>query len=374
MICSAFTKKDSPFVWLQFACAAGDKKRYRKTGIRKDDTHRKAKITRAVRDQIQAMRDGSACHAESALHGWDWVPGYTRTRYGANDRTATVYRQQWIPIMEFFALRGIGAPAELERLHAFDYIEWRTGHRKQKSGKFVARNTALMELKFLAQIMDEAVAMNLALTNPVRRLKIKADEPVMKPELTAEDERTIRAALANSPEWMRIAFHVGISTGLRWSNCNIAASAVRMADNDILIERPKGGAKREFAIPIYPSIRPLIDDLLTSRRRTLYQVPPKDAEIIGLVWRRFFDRLGMQSVSFHCTRVTFITRGMRAGIPETVMMRMVNHGSKLVSRIYQRWTADDVRRYAELIPQTAFSPLADQIAPPAAKGRSRARI
>ena len=32
------------------------------------------------------------------------------------------------------------------------------------------------------------------------------------------------------------------------------------------------------------------------------------------------------------------------------MMKMVNHASKEISRIYQRWTSDDVRRYADLAP------------------------
>ena len=332
------------------------KKRYRKTSILKSDTHRKAKIARAVKEQLERMRSGVDTRAAGEGDGWLWVPSYLRTRYGANERTAVVYAKEWISIREFLDLRGITGPDMLDRQAAYDYCDWRSSQKKHKSGKLVSKNTALMELKLLALLMDEAVKMGIAEANPIRRLGIKSVDPAMKPEISTEEEAMIRQSLRSEPDWMAIAFHVGISTGLRWGNCAIRADQVRWPLDDILIDKPKGGRKREFAIPIYDSVRSELEAMRDAGRRALFTVPPKDLEIIGLVWRRFFDRIGLPGHCFHCTRVTFISRGMRAGIPEHVMMRMVNHGSRLVSRIYQRWTHEDVRRYAALL---APAPLAD---------------
>lgn len=50
----------------------------------------------------------------------------------------------------------------------------------------------------------------------------------------------------------------------------------------------------------------------------------------------FRCELKLGHLCFHCTRVTFITRGARAGVPESAMMKMVNHASKEIHRIYQR--------------------------------------
>ena len=66
-------------------------------------------------------------------------------------------------------------------------------------------------------------------------------------------------------------------------------------------------------------------------------------------WRFFLDDLGMPHLCFHCTRVTFISKLARANVPLAVAMRMVNHASKTIHRIYQRINLDDLRRWADLI-------------------------
>jgi hypothetical protein len=343
VILSPYTRPDSPWIWVQFA-ARGDKKQYRKTEIRKDDPHRKRRIEAELRHLRAELLDNH--DTADPQDGWAWVHGYLRSRYAAQPKTRQVYRNQWRPLLDYLLSHDIIAPALLERRHAYAYLPWRTRQRKAKSGKNISHNSARGELKLLGLVMDEAVTSHYVHENPVRRLGIGEEDTALKPEITADEERTIRQALAVEPLWMQRAFHIGISTGLRHADCRILATQIRWESDDVLIERPKGGRKREFVIPIYDTIRADLEGLRQRGDRALFEIPSEFARIPALRWRAFFDRACLPHICFHCSRVTFISRGMRAGIPEPVMMRMVNHGSKLISRIYQRWTTDDVRRYA----------------------------
>lgn len=350
MILSDYERKDSPWVWLQFAIQPGDPKQYRKTEIRKTDPHKRRRIAKALRDlEAELLATGAAAGLRRS--GWDFVEDWLRGRYSSPSQASTlaVYLKQWRPLRDFFEAEDVPAPALLERQHAYDYLEARKAQVKEKSGKLVSHNTARGELKLLGMIMDEAVAQRIAIANPVRKLRIGEEEFATKPEISAAEEAIIRPALRSQDPWMQLSFHIGISTGLRFADTRIPLAAVRWESDDILVEKPKGGHSREFSIPIYETIRPQLQEMRTERRRYLYEIPP-GVWSPSMAWREFFDGLGLQHLCFHCTRVTFISRGMRAGIPEPVMMKMVNHGSKLISRIYQRWTADDVRQWAARMP------------------------
>lgn len=350
MILSSFEKKDSPFVWAQFAARRGEKKRYRRLDVRKDDPEKRERIRMALH-QLEGELLAERCfNPIDSGSGWGWVESFIATRWGATSETGKVYLKQWASIADFFSGNRISGPSTLVRQDCFGYVDWRTAQVKYRSGKHIAKNTAIGELKLLGMVMDEAVLRGMARENPSRRLKIEREESAEKPEISEEEEDAIRGALKETcPQWMQLSFHIGISTGLRQGECRINAAQVRWSDEQVIIERPKGGRSRGFAIPIYDAIRNDLLEMRSSRRPTLYDIPKSDAEIQSIIWRRFFDRIGMPHICFHCTRVTFITRGMRAGIPESVMMKMVNHASSLISRIYQRWTSDDVRRYAGLL-------------------------
>ena len=44
----------------------------------------------------------------------------------------------------------------------------------------------------------------------------------------------------------------------------------------------------------------------------------------------------------HSTRVTFITHGAKQGVPQSQMMKLVNHASEEIHRVYQRLVGADV--------------------------------
>lgn len=340
MILSSYERADSPYVRIQFA-EKNRPKRYFKTAIRKDDPDKAIKVAKAI-NGIEAQLLNSA--PKQTTQSWNWVASYLRQRYAAKGRTLAIYSIRWNWLLGYMQHARITGPATLDRPAVFAYLDWRRGQTKEKSGRHPGLNTALDELKLLGLIMDEAVTRHLAETNPARKLAIEREETELKPEMSDKEIRTIYKALRQEPAWMQRSFHLALQTGLRFSDTAIERSRVNLAANHIVIEKPKGGRKRAFGIEIYPEIASMIADLMKGKAKRLWEIPEKERGLNGLIWRRFLDRLGLRHLCFHCTRVTFITRGARAGVPESAMMKLVNHASKEVHRIYQRLAAPDSLR------------------------------
>jgi site-specific recombinase XerD len=351
MILSEYERKDSPMIWIQYGQDYEDR-RYLRTTIRKNDPDKKRKIRAELRRiEAQLLPIAEVSERNGAYRdGWRWVAGYLATRYANKQRTAQVYLAQWRSLRAFLDEKEIDSPAMLTREIVFEYPDWRCSQVKQKSRRNPKINTAIGELKLLGLVMDEAIRRKLANENPARSLGIVPELGELKPELTDAQIDLVFRELAKEGKnkgWMRKSFELALNTGLRFNETRLHRSQVRQMNADIVIEKPKGGRKREFAIPIYDSIRSVIDEFVESGREYFWTTPA--STLTGLAWSNFMERIGLKAlgITFHSTRITFITRGMRAGIPESVMMKMVNHADKDVSRIYQRWTSEDVKRYAD---------------------------
>ena len=76
-------------------------------------------------------------------------------------------------------------------------------------------------------------------------------------------------------------------------------------------------------------------------------------------WHRFFRRIGLPHLSFHCTRVTVITRLARAGVPEQQAMRFIGHATLEVHRIYQKLKPGDLS--SARLPKPSFGSLATTV-------------
>jgi hypothetical protein len=72
-------------------------------------------------------------------------------------------------------------------------------------------------------------------------------------------------------------------------------------------------------------------------------IPPK----ASYYWRQLFNRLGLRVHCFHSLRVTRVTELRKAGVPQSVSMRLVNHSSHLVHQLYQRHEVEDLRQFVD---------------------------
>ena len=242
--------------------------------------------------------------------------------------------------------RRIHIPSELTYQDALGYLKWRTEYRK-RGGRTVKLNTALNDIKVLRIIMRQAVRLEYAKNNPCDRLGVAKEETKEKPELTDQEIIDIRAALKDRDRWMQISFEIAIHTGCRQSETQIALRDVDFKRKTITFASPKGGRARAFTVPLPSALEPLMASLRDTGAKYTLDNPPR---MLGKEWWCFFkNTLKRPDLCYHCTRVTFITRLARAGVPLAAAMRLVNHASTLVHRIYQRLGVDDVRQWESAI-------------------------
>lgn len=348
---SFYTRPRSPWVWVAWCLGAGKPRTCERTRLRKDDPERSHKEAILRLDWQRRLLQSAGATTEQAAgrQGWAWVPGWLTARWRAKPRTLHIYEIHWRWLFDFFCEQEVGHPAGVTRAHCFDYVEWRTRQVKQKSGRNPKMNTALGELKLLRQVMAEAIARGLVAENPASKLGIEREEVAPKPDISDAEAEKIYAALESEPRWMQRSFFLAFNTGLRIATTRVHRAQVHWEEGRIIIERPKGGRKREFAIEIYPAIEPMLRAWWESGEEWLWTAPKGAEKMTSLHFMRFFRKIGLPHLCFHCTRVAFITRGAMNGVPEAAMMQMVNHARGEVHRIYQRWKPTKFREYAAQI-------------------------
>lgn len=337
---SLYRKKKSPYWFIQFTDSDGNR-RNKSTGLRADDPGETAKA-RALRAELEAKEFRRDAVPEGG--GWDsWVPQYFE-RHCQSQRTYERYVSGWTWLALWLQERKLHSPRDITYRNALEYLDWRTSYKK-KTGKTVGRNTAILELKCLSMIMGEAVRMGYADANPLASLKLRRDRPPKKPEITDEEVTRIQEALKKEPEWMQVSFAVALHTGCRLRETRIPLDCIDFKERKITFPSPKGGEDRAFSIPMPSALEPRLRKLKAEKREWTLDLPFQPSR----QWQLFFIRVEMPHLCFHCLRVTYVNRLRRAGVPREAAMRLVNHASELVHKIYQRERVEDVAQFRDVV-------------------------
>lgn len=335
-----YRKERSPFWYVVFFDADG-RERHRSTGFRADDPNQTAKA-KTLRAELEAkeLRGSPATNGES----WDsWVPKFFE-RHCQTERTLERYADAWKWIALWLQHQRIHSPRQLTYKRAVEYLDWRTNFKK-RTGKTVGKNTAIYELKIFSLVMDEAVRLDHTDANPLVSLKVHRDKPAKKPEITDDEIIAIREALKEEPEWMQVSFDIALNTGCRLRETRLPITCVDFRENKITFPSPKGGEDRAFSIPMPSALRPLFMRLKTEGKQHTLNFPFQPSRR----WQQFFIKVKKTHLCFHCLRVTYVNRLRRAGVPREVAMRLVNHASELVHRIYQREKVEDVAQWRDAV-------------------------
>ena len=315
------------------------------TGLRVDSERETAQARILLKKaELKEAKDNARAMSR---YSWEWVDGWL-AQHCKSPRTLDAYRLHWRHIQHWLSFAGITSPREITHRHGVQYVEWRTGRRANH--KTCGRNTAILELKLLGQILTQAALEGEIPANPLFKLGIARDEPEPKRELTDEElerclaflDRRDEAGQHIEEEWMRLAFLIGLHTGCRLRETALVMANVSFERRTITFGNPKGGRKKAFTRPLPEA---LYDVLWAIRDREVsHEFPFQPSRC----WQNFFQRAGVENVSFHCLRVTYVTRLHRAAVPLSAAMRLANHSSEIVHRIYQRLNVDDVRPYADV--------------------------
>src|ERR1700741_163106 len=134
------------------------------TGYRKSNPgeRRQAELLRD-KQTLRERTERPTVHAA----GWDWVDSWLESRWGSSEATTPkLYRSEWKTLQKWLAEIEVKGPATLRREQCQQYPQWRKKNNAEQ-------NTAIGELKFLGQVMKEAVTRQLAQSNPAAALGLK---------------------------------------------------------------------------------------------------------------------------------------------------------------------------------------------------------
>jgi integrase len=374
-----YERKNSPFWWIQYKTPEG-KYRCISAGLRRDNV----KETRTADKMVEKYQREEQKSADDPFRNdsafTDWVPGYLESNYNTPEtaKTFEAYGWRWHSVAKFLKGTKLTYPRQITYDHAWKYLEWRKAGSSKDGIKAASHNTAIHEIKFLSMLMTQAVRRGFADGNPLLHPGIMKHKPAEKPAMTDEEITKIRTELVRWPEWMQTCFEIAIYTGCRVSDTNMPLRDIDLEAKTITLEKPKGGADRAFTVPMREELVPLFTRLKQERTgdQTAYDFVGTGSkwEKPSKMWWRFFkqnDELNLPHLCFHCTRVTFVTRGAKQGIPQSKMMKLVNHASDEIHRVYQRLVVADVR--AELnairIPSAPATPSGDTHTRPASEMR-----
>lgn len=263
-----------------------------------------------------------------------WIDG----RWGdRSNRTSRLYRRFFHRWLEYFEAIQVTHPAALQREQVTAYLDW----RKKRGG---GRNSAILEIKFLAMLMDEAISRDFASENPARKLRLKRDVSPDKIPWSDLDVQRVGEELVARDKfgWMHVTFLMGLYQAVRLRQSQIPLSRIdfRRRIIDYPGDRVKGG--KGYSQPIDPGFFPILQELVAHRQSNRSPLLCEIPLLASVDWRRFLDELGLQHLCHHGLRATWITRAALAGVPESLAKRFVNHASSQVHAIYQKITADDL--------------------------------
>jgi len=335
---SLIKRKNAPFWFLKYKNEDG-KWVQKSTGLRVDSERDSAKAEILRAEAAEAEFNFNA-PASPAVDAWGWVDGWL-VDHCQNPLTLLSYKGQWKHISHFLAVKRIFTPADVRFAHGAEYVEWRTGRRA--GHKTAGRNTAIHEAKLLGLTMRHAVKLGLAVANPIVDLGIKKIPPKEKREFTDEEIAKCLAALDTEDEWLRLTFLIALHTGCRLTETVLYMPFVDFARRTITFGDPKGGKKKAFTRPLPAVLIPVLEPL--KEREYSHSLPFQPSRQL----QHFFQRVEIKGVSLHCLRVSYATRLFRAKVPLVAAMRLLNHGSDVVHRIYQKLKVEDVAEYADVL-------------------------
>jgi integrase len=345
---SLYKIKRSPFWFLRHKDPKSGKWLSHSTGLRHGDKADNLKAQALVAEVAaqEAKRTVAVYHQSR----WDWVLDWLPL-HCKNASTLAEFRNSWNYLLRFMEFKGI-EPAGFRRVHALEFIEWRISDAKKRDKRnTVCKNTAIKDIKLAGVIFRQAMLRELITVNPMQNLQLRKDVAAEKKELTDQEIQVCREKLKECPEWMRDCFEIALNTGCRLSETAIPMSCVDMDRQTITFPCPKGGSNRAFTRPLPKALEPLFERKIKEGAQFAVEFPGD----YPMGWFKFWrNKVKFPHLSFHSLRVTYVTRLARSGVPLSAAMRLVNHSSSAVHRIYQKLGVEDVRQYADTVTFSAI--------------------
>lgn len=336
---TVYRRPRSPYWWIAYLDPKTGRRAWKATSFHVDTPMGRRK---AQDEANELSRDAVASAGSASAERWEsWAEDFLRMHYRNSPKSYVRAKGAWSQWRLFLAQRKILMPRALDYQAVEAFVRWRAAQEKRNKEK-VSINTALCDVRICSVLMGEALKRGWCQVNPCAKLGIKKDEAAEKPEITLEEERDIREALpafvAQNPQvygHMINSFEIAIHQGCRLRETEVPLSRIDVERLTITFHA-KGGKK--FATQLHTKLVPLVEKLRASGETVTCRIPM----LASKHWRDFFDQIDLNHLSFHCTRVTVVTRLARAGVPISQAMSFVGHASRLIHRIYTRLQPGDL--------------------------------
>lgn len=280
--------------------------------------------------------------------GWDWVGPWVESRW--NGLTLRNYKIHWRNLERYLQEIGCRGPANLTREQCLAYPKHRA-----KTG--VGGNTSALELKLLAQVIDESIQRGYCDKNPCRNLRLKRTDPKEKQPFSDEQIANLDAIFAAGKHeypweygtsrverygWLHVTYLLGLYQAARLMQARVPLSCIDLDEKSIHwpANVVKGG--KGYSQPVDKRLLPELRKIVRLRKEAGEAMLCTIPILASLHWRKLLDSLGMRNVSHHSLRVRWVSEAAKVGIPEAVAMRFSNHSSSDVHRIYLKLTAGDM--------------------------------
>lgn len=345
---SLYKQKKSGFWWIKFRDPVNGHLIRQSTGFRFNNSIETRRARELEAEKTLAERATNRSHRSEA---WDvWVKPFLNSHYAMDAGSRIRYLTAWRSLRLYLEEGKVFLPRNLTREHCTHYIEWRkTPNYKQ--GKYRAgHNTALLELKTLSLLMEEAVRRGYAADNCARRLGIKRAPRKEFPELTDEAIQLVLQSIPKEPEPLRTflqnSFLIARWHGVRLTETflnpqtHVWQQTIKGAPRWVILFHQKGDKTSPKLL--HPELVPLLRDLKLSGAVQTYTRPRNPSR----EWFEFLHRAGVKKLlpnaCFHSLRVTAATRLARANVPERKAMEYLSHASTTVHEAYVRWHPEDL--------------------------------
>jgi integrase len=331
---SHYIRSRSPFYWIRYRKPNGSWA-CKSSGIRIDHKGGLRRVNTMVA-QHTASEQEDRDEGAGALFS-EWVLSWIDYQYD-NPKTCTRYHNAWTHISFFLDRKGVTHPNEVSYQLCHEYMRWRT----TKSDRLCTWNTALTELRVLGAVEQEAVRRGYIPANPCSRLRLGRKNTKQKREITNEEIEEIETLLKKAPEWMQDSWTVGIKQGCRLSECAVPLDQIDLEAGTITFNA-KGGKKH--TAPLHAKLEPITTKARKRGSMKLVEYPTYPSKC----WSQWFEKNGFHGISFHCLRVTVVTRLARAGYSEAQTMEYVGHASDMVHSIYRKLRPADLKHLGDAL-------------------------
>jgi integrase len=213
-------------------------------------------------------------------------------------------------------------------------------HQKRRQSEGVRPATINRERSTLSHLFAMAIKWGIAERNPVRDTEHLREHNIAPRPISSGEEQRLFAVL---PEHYKQIVTFALNTGLRLGELQAQRwDDVDMVTGTLTVTKPKSG-KRE-TVPLNTTAFALLSELDKKADLVFPSMPTRMSTLFG----RYVRRAGLEGVTFHCLRDTFISRLAIHANPAT-LMALARHRSFATTQRYLKLDDTYLRQAVETL-------------------------